>query len=92
MYLENASKRGPRSYSDTDSHREEITLGMQDKFNEGKDRLSEEGENVRDRGEELYNKAKGSREGERDDNFADTAKEKAQDTVGRMKGDDRRRE
>jgi uncharacterized protein YdhG (YjbR/CyaY superfamily) len=64
-------------------------VGNQDKFNEMKNKLSANAGDMRDRAEELYNKAKASPAGDKMDGIADNVKEKTRDAVGRMKRDKR---
>lgn len=66
-------------------------MGMQDKFNESKDQFSDNSEDMKDKADNLYNKAKGSESGDRIDDVSDSARERAQDTVGGMR-DERRTE
>jgi vacuolar-type H+-ATPase subunit H len=79
MYFENATGMLTRPYSEIDSHRRDAIVGMQDKFNEAKDKYSDNAENARDRGEELYNKAQESPAGERLNDVTDSVRDKARD-------------
>jgi hypothetical protein len=60
---------------------------MQDKFNEAKDKFSDKGGDMKDDAEDLYNKAKESPAGDKIEDVQESAKEKAHDAAGRMRGD-----
>lgn len=62
-------------------------MGMQDKFNQAKDQFSDKSGDMKDKAEDLYNKAKESPAGEKIDDIADAAKEKARDVAGKVRGD-----
>ena len=64
-------------------------MGNQDKFNEMKNKVSENAGEMKDRAEELFNKAKESPAGDKMDNITDNVKEKTRDVVGKMKRDKR---
>lgn len=61
-------------------------MGMSDKFNEAKYKVADSADDLKDKAEELYNKAKNSPAGEKIDDVADSAKEKAQEAFGKLKG------
>ena len=61
-------------------------MGMEDKFNEMKHRVSDAAEDAKDKAENLYNKAKESPVGDKMGDMADDVKERARDAASKFKG------